>query len=83
MNPNNNGDKKLINFKLTTGLSYNLFIDKKTTIFESIEILQKSYKSFEKADIKKILYNAQPLDNNGTIEKYNIESNSPVLMYVQ
>ena len=83
INPNNNGDKKLINFKLTTGLSYNLFIDKKTTILESIEILRKSYKSLEKADIKKILYNAQPLDNNGTIEKYNIESNSPVLMFVQ
>ena len=80
MNSQNKGDKVLLNFKLTTGVFYFIFIDKKTKISEAMNKLRETYKTFKDVDAKKIIFNAQPLDNNETIEKYNVQSDSPILI---
>ena len=80
MNSQNTGDKVLLNFKLTTGVFYFIFVDKKTKISEAMNKLRETYKTFKDVNAKKIIFNAQPLDNNETIEKYNIQSDSPILI---
>ena len=80
INSQNTGDKILLHFKLTTGVFYFIFVDKKTKISEAMNKLRETYKTFKDVDAKKIIFNAQPLDNNETIEKYNIQSESPILI---
>ena len=73
-------DKVLLNFKLTTGVPYFIFMDKKAKISDAINKLKETYKSFEEIDAKQILYNANTLDYNETIENYNIQSGIPILI---
>ena len=77
---NNLGDKQLIYFHTTDCNKYVLFIDKKVKIFEVIELLKKTYISFNDLKLGILLCEGKKLENEKTIEESDIKS--PVLINV-